>query len=172
MATDKENKKDVGRPAFVFDDKKLSDLEKLLAMQATDEEIAAWFGISRKTLFTHRKDDAGLADLYKQGRDKGKASLRRLMWQSACGKPPEIIKDSLGQPIILVDSKGHQHIAMTESREPNVGMQIFLSKNMLGMTDKQEVTGKDGEPLTKPTILVMSDKAKELTEELLKSGGV
>jgi hypothetical protein len=27
-------------------------------------------------------------------------------------------------------------------------MQIFLAKNILGMSDKQEITGKDKEPIT------------------------
>jgi hypothetical protein len=105
-----------------FNQRQLIDLEKLLGMQATDEEIAACFGIHRSTLADIKKRDPAFAESYKRGKDTGRASLRHLMWQSAVG---------------------------TEGgRDPNVSMQIFLAKNILGMSDKQEITGKDKEPIT------------------------
>jgi len=104
-----------------FNQGQLIDLEKLLGMQATDQEIAACFGIHRSTLIDIKKRDPVFAECYTRGKDTGRASLRHLMWQSALG---------------------------SETREPNIAMQIFLAKNILGMSDKQELTGKDGKDFT------------------------
>ncbi len=101
-------------------------------MQATDEEVAAWFGITRKTLFNHKRRNKAFREVYERGKDRGKASLRRLMWQSAQGTPPEILYDNNGVPVW--DSKGR--VVMSSGIEPNITMQIFLAKNMLGMSDK------------------------------------
>lgn len=172
MTTDKTTKKEVGRPAFEFTAEMRAALKKLLAMQATDDEIAGFFEITRKTFFSCRKRDAVLDALYKNGKAAGKASLRRLMWQSAEGEKPEVLTDKFGQPIILVDKNGRQRVAMSEGREPNVTMQIWLSKNMLGMTDKQELTGKDGLPLeSKPVFIVADLETKAAAEAIAKGGG-
>ena len=119
MAIEKLRKSEDG--IIRFNQGQLIDLEKLLGMQATDQEIAACLGIHRNTLADIKKRDPNFAECYKRGKDTGRASLRHLMWQSALG---------------------------TETREPNVTMQIFLAKNILGMSDKQELTGKDKEPIT------------------------
>src|SRR3954470_6445888 len=54
----------------------LVELEKLASMQCTDEEIAAWFGVSTRTIERKRKDPA-FADTISRGKAKGKISLRR-----------------------------------------------------------------------------------------------
>ena len=115
MAIEKLKKSEDG--LIRFNQGQLNDLEKLLGMQATDQEIAACFGIHRSTLIDIKKRDPNFAECYARGKDTGRASLRHLMWQSALG---------------------------SETREPNVAMQIFLAKNILGMSDKQEVSGKNG----------------------------
>ena len=102
-----------------FNENQLTDLEKLLGMQATDQEIAACFGIHRSTLIDIKKRDPVFAEAYKRGKDTGRASLRHLMWQSAVG---------------------------SGSRKPSITMQIFLAKNILKMCDRQEVTNKDEMP--------------------------
>jgi len=119
MAIEKLRKSEDG--IIRFNQGQLIDLEKLLGMQATDQEIAACFGIHRSTLIDIKKRDPAFAECYNRGKDTGRASLRHLMWQSALG---------------------------SETREPNVSMQIFLAKNILGMSDKQELTGKEKEPIT------------------------
>jgi hypothetical protein len=129
-----------GRKKVVID---LDILEKLLIMQATDEEIGAWFGISKQAISKRKKHDSDFNRVYTNGRDRGKCSLRREMWKSAQGIEPVPLCDKLGQPVW--DSKGH--VVFTPGREPSVTMQIFLAKNILGMADKQEVTGRDGAPL-------------------------
>ena len=54
----------------------LAELEKLAAMQCTDEEIAAWFGVNVRTIERKRKNPA-FADTIQRGKAKGKISLRR-----------------------------------------------------------------------------------------------
>lgn len=54
----------------------LSELEKLAAMQATDEEIAAWFGVSSRTIERRRQDPA-FAEVMERGKAKGRLSMRR-----------------------------------------------------------------------------------------------
>ena len=54
----------------------LAELEKLAAMQCTDEEIAAWFGVNIRTIERKKKTPA-FADTIHRGKAKGKISLRR-----------------------------------------------------------------------------------------------
>ena len=54
----------------------LGELEKLCAMQATDEEIAAFFGVSARTIL-RRKRARKFATVMERGRAKGRISVRR-----------------------------------------------------------------------------------------------
>jgi hypothetical protein len=71
-----------GRPKIEFD---LAELEKLAALQCTDEELAAWFDCSVDTIQRRRKDDEAFLRSYQKGREGGKISLRRLQWKTAQG---------------------------------------------------------------------------------------
>jgi hypothetical protein len=61
-----------GTPATID----LAELEKLSMMQATDEEIAAWFGVTTRTIERRRKN-AKFADVMDRGKAKGRISVRR-----------------------------------------------------------------------------------------------
>lgn len=50
----------------------------------------------------------------------------------------------------------------------NPTMLIWLGKQYLGQKDKSEVTGKDGQPITQPQIVVVSQESRTLTERVLK----
>src|SRR5438552_16855587 len=52
------------------------ELEKLCALQCTDEEIAAWFGTSTRTIETRRKQPQ-FAGAMQRGKVKGRVSVRR-----------------------------------------------------------------------------------------------
>ena len=54
----------------------LAELERLSAMQATDEEIAAWFNVTTKTIERRRKKKA-FAEVMNRGKAKGRISVRR-----------------------------------------------------------------------------------------------
>ena len=54
----------------------LVELEKLCALQCTDEEIAHWMGVSTRTIENRRKQPK-FAAVMKRGRAKGRISVRR-----------------------------------------------------------------------------------------------
>jgi hypothetical protein len=54
----------------------LAELEKLSAMQCTDEEIAGWFGVSTRTIERRRKSRV-FAETIERGKAKGRISMRR-----------------------------------------------------------------------------------------------
>lgn len=83
----------------------LVELEKLCRMQCTDEEIAAWFDISRQRFVTHHKKKPAVIEAMEMGRGKGRASLRHAQYAKAmsgnatmliwCGKQILGQKDTL-----------------------------------------------------------------------------
>jgi hypothetical protein len=54
----------------------LVELERLSAMQCTDEEVGAWFGVTTRTIERRRKN-ARFAEVMNRGRAKGRISVRR-----------------------------------------------------------------------------------------------
>ena len=54
----------------------LVELEKLCALQCTDEEIADWFDVSTRTIESRRKQPE-YAQVMKRGRSRGRISVRR-----------------------------------------------------------------------------------------------
>jgi hypothetical protein len=55
----------------------LAELERLSAMQCTDEEIGAWFKVSTRTIERRRKNRA-FAEVMDRGKAKGRISVRRM----------------------------------------------------------------------------------------------
>ena len=68
-----EGRRKAGRKPAQID---LTELEKLCALQCTDEEIADWFGVSTRTVETRRKRPE-FAQAMQRGRSKGRISVRR-----------------------------------------------------------------------------------------------
>src|ERR1700745_1931897 len=58
----------------------VEELEKLCAMQCTDEEIAAYFGVSARTIERRRKVE-GFRETIERGRAKGRMSVRRQLFR-------------------------------------------------------------------------------------------
>lgn len=81
-----------------------TEVQKLAAIQCTDAEIASWIGMTEEGFRKRKKSDKQLVGALKDGRDRGKSSIRRMMFQAA--------------------EKG------------NATMLVWLSKNVLGYTDK------------------------------------
>ena len=115
-----EKRKGAGRPKIVVD---LEILKNLASIGCPDYEIASVLNISARTL---KRNYAEIVDQY---REKGKASLRKKMWDKA------IKKD-------------------------NTNMQIWLSKNYLGMKDRTQT-----ESITEPLPLIIDAKAEDVQEE-------
>ena len=106
-----------GRPKLNID---VNILSSLAQIGCTQEEMASVVGISARTL------QRNYAEIVDKNREKGKASLRKKMWDKA------VTKD-------------------------NTNMQIWLSKNYLGMKDRS-VT----ENITEPLPLIIDGKAEDV----------
>ena len=109
-----------GRPRIIVD---LEILKNLASIGCPDYEIASVLNISARTL--HRN----YAEIIDQYEEKGKASLRKKMWDKAVKKD-------------------------------NTMMQIWLSKNYLGMKDRTQT-----ESITEPLPLIIDGKAEDVEVE-------
>ncbi len=116
VAKAKEVKHAGGRPFAQID---ATQLAALGAMHATQEEVAAFFNVARRTIINRLKDPE-LALAFENGKNRGKLNLRRLQWRHAQGL------DHNGKPL-------------NGSTSGAVNMTIHLSKHWLGETDKTAV---------------------------------
>src|ERR1700746_1517340 len=55
----------------------LSELERLCALQCSDQELAAWFNVTTRTIERRRKVRA-FREVMERGRAKGQISVRRM----------------------------------------------------------------------------------------------
>jgi len=69
----------MARPEAKID---LAELEKLAGMQCTNDEIAAFFGVSKRTILRRCKVEK-FRELIEQGRAKGRVSVRRALFKLA-----------------------------------------------------------------------------------------
>ena len=67
-----------GRPFIEID---LAELEKLCRLNCTVEEVAAFFGVSKRTIEYRIENDPQFKELIEQGRANGKLSVRRKQFQ-------------------------------------------------------------------------------------------
>src|SRR6185369_16801180 len=92
----------------------LVELERLCVMQCTDEELAAWYNVTTKTIERRRKKKA-FAEVMNRGKAKGRISVRRAqlklleagnatmgVWlgKNILGQVDEIRHDIRGMPYI------------------------------------------------------------------------
>lgn len=140
----------------------LQELENLCAMQCTDEELAAWFRCTRKTL-NNRKRNPDFKEAYERGHLRGRASLRRIMWEKAQGQEAELLLDLNGK--VMIDEKGRVMVKKP-AVAPDTTMQIWLSKNLLGYADKVEHSGEGGKPITS-VILTAEDLSDEQLADII-----
>src|ERR1700730_1358525 len=90
----------------------LGELEKLAALQCTDEEMAGWFGISTRTIERRRKSRI-FAETIERGRSKGRISLRRSQLK--------ILQDGSATMGIWL---GKQYLGQTADMSVNTNTQI------------------------------------------------
>src|SRR5437764_14370854 len=60
----------------------LAELEKLCAMQCTDEEVAAFFGVSSRTI-VRRRQVKKFNEIMERAKAKGRVSVRRNLFRLA-----------------------------------------------------------------------------------------
>jgi hypothetical protein len=87
-----------GRPPTPID---LDVVRRAAGIGCTVDEIAAVLGVPRRTLYDRMEQDLEIRRALDEGRDQGRATLRRLQWQQAyAGNPTMLIwlgKQLLGQ---------------------------------------------------------------------------
>jgi len=132
--------KKMGRPRKELE---WDTFEKLCELQCTEVEIAGFFECSVDTIERRVKEQYNVtfAELYAQKKGKGKASLRRLQWQTAEG----------GNAIMQI-FLGKQYL---EQRDKS----------------QVEQTGKDGGPIEHSIIAALRDRLANQRREAEPTSG-
>jgi hypothetical protein len=94
----------LARPEAKID---LVELEKLCGMQCTDEEIAAFFNVNKRTIVRRRKVQR-FSDIMDNAKAKGRVSVRRSLFKLAA-------KDNVAAAIFLSKNLlGYRDVVNTE----------------------------------------------------------
>ena len=92
----------------------LDELEKLCAMQCTDEDIAAFLGVSTRTIERRRKMPS-FREVMERGKAKGRVSVRRNLFRQATN-------GNLGANIFLAKNLlGYKDVVANEHSGPEGG---------------------------------------------------
>lgn len=126
--------KKTGRPKATVD---LELVEKLAGIACTLEDIAAVTGLSKSTLIRLGKQKS-FQEALERGRGKGRASLRKMQWQSAEG----IFETVESGP------KNKRKLSRRVIVAPNVTAQIWLGKQMLGQRTEPEAPAETADKVT------------------------
>ena len=118
----------MARPEAKID---LAELEKLAGMQCTDEEIAAFFGVSVKTI-ERRREVPKFRELMDQARAKGRVSVRRNLFKLANA-------GNIAAAIFLAKNLlGYKDVVNTEHTGLAGGpIQIAAKPDLSGLSDEE-----------------------------------
>src|SRR5437763_16162377 len=118
----------MARPEAKID---LAELEKLAGMQCTNEEIAAFFGVSKRTILRKCKVEK-FRDSIERGRAKGRVSVRRSLFKLANA-------GNVAAAIFLSKNLlGYRDVMNTEHTGLAGGpIQIAAKPDLSGLTDEE-----------------------------------
>jgi hypothetical protein len=132
-----------GRKAANID---LTELEKLCALQCTDAELAAWFGVSTRTIERRRKQ-ANFRETLERGQAKGRISVRRMLFSQAA-------KGNTAASIFLAKNLlGYRDVQRNEHSGPDGGpipvdngldlsrLSAEEMEQLLGLMDRAQAPG-------------------------------
>lgn len=128
-----------GRPSAPIDP---AELDKLCAMQATDEEIAAWFRVNRKTISRRKQDLKSRLKVVTVIVD------RKATKDTAAQTHEDVFRGTFAEVMERGKARGRISIRrslFTLALGGNVAAAIFLSKNLLGYRDIVEVAPPEEE---------------------------
>lgn len=101
----------------------LEQLEKLAALQCTQEDVAAWFGVSHQTI-SRKLRQCKYREAWERGKGRGRVSLRRRQWEK--NSDTMLIwlgKQHLGQRDTPPDgdnrSAAEEYLSMQKSTRPD-----------------------------------------------------
>lgn len=101
----------MARPEAKID---LAELEKLCTMQCTDEEVAAFFGVSTRTI-ERRRQVKRFSEVMERAKAKGRVSVRRNLFRLASA-------GNIAASIFLAKNLlGYRDIVANEHSGPNGG---------------------------------------------------
>jgi hypothetical protein len=118
----------MARPEAKID---LVELEKLCGMQCTDEEIAAFFGVSTRTIERRRKVQK-FSEIMDSAKAKGRISVRRSLFRMAA-------KDNVAAAIFLSKNLlGYRDVVNNEHTGLAGGpIQIAAKPDFSNLTDEE-----------------------------------
>jgi len=137
--------KKTGRPSK-FSSTVTAQAEKLIALGATDEQLADFFAVSTSTLSKWKLDHPEFSETLKKAKCQKDAQVERSLHERATGYSHKAVKIFLTKDGEVVE---HEYV---ERYPPDPTSMIFWLKNRQKerWRDKQEheVTGKNGGALT------------------------
>jgi hypothetical protein len=118
----------VARPKAEID---LVELEKLCGMQCTDEEIAAFFGVSTRTI-ERRRQAKQFGEIMDRAKAKGRVSVRRSLFRLAAG-------GNIAAAIFLAKNLlGYRDVLNTEHSGPGGGpIQVAGRPDLSQLSDEE-----------------------------------
>ena len=118
----------MARPASKID---LVELEKLCGMQCTDEEVAAFFGVSTRTIERRRRVER-FREVMERAKAKGRVSVRRNLFRLASG-------GNVAAAIFLAKNLlGYRDVLSNEHSGPN-GAPIPIDLSKLSDEDLEQL---------------------------------
>lgn len=132
-----------GRPKYKLNELGCKVIEQLASFFCTEEEIAAFVGVSIETLKS--KENLGtFSECYKKGQERGKSSLRQIQFRLAKNNPTMAIflgKQYLGQSDNPTVNKGSgDKQAVNGSNE----LKIIIDRKIVDLTDKTKGADDNG----------------------------
>ena len=117
-----------GRRAVHID---LVQLEKLCSLQCTDEELAAWFGMSPTTIARRRRNPE-FAEAIERGRARGRISVRRAQMKLLASGNPSIAV-WLGRQLL-----GQRDVSTTEhTGSGGEAIQLAVKPDLTQLSDEE-----------------------------------
>jgi hypothetical protein len=119
----------MARPEMKID---LAELEKLCGMQCTDEEVAAFFGVSTRTIERRRRAKA-FGEVMDRAKAKGRVSVRRSLFRLAAN-------GNIAAAIFLAKNVlGYRDVVSNEHAGPGGGSIHITAKPDLGQLSDEEL---------------------------------
>lgn len=144
-----------GHKKLLLSEEQYRQILDLASHMWSKDEIASFMKMSKDTLGERIKEDHGCTyeEFVMNANNVARGNLRSAMWRKAIGTNEVKAQDpETGKEKIIPATDGDK------------GTQIFLSKNYLGMTDKQDHTHK-GDPVAPLRIEVIKFGSKKVEKK-------
>lgn len=158
----------VGRPT-VYKDTYAKQAGKLCKLGATDQDLAAFFEVSLRTIANWKAQHSEFLHALKAGKEEADARVERSLFHRAVGYEQEAVK-------IFMPAGASEPVyaPYTERIAPDTTAAIFWLKNRRPeeWREKQllEHTGKDGGPITTKVVIVPAKECADVVVSVKDDG--